>query len=61
MAFERFTTIYDIVDKSLEIIIDNNTGYYDITKIIKHIENKNNEVINNFKVEPVGANLNNVK
>ncbi len=44
----RFSTIHDVVDKSLEIIIDNDTGYYNITKIIKYIES--NKVTDNFEV-----------
>ncbi len=59
MASERFTTIFDVVDKSLEIIIDNNTGYYNITKIIKHIENNGSEVTGNFKLQPTGCSLKN--
>ncbi len=50
MSSERFTTIYDVVDKSLEIIVDNNTGYYNITKIINYIGNIGNNDNNNKNI-----------
>ncbi len=50
MSSERFTTIYDVVDKSLEIIVDNNTGYYNITKIINYIGNVKNNDNNNKNI-----------
>ncbi len=61
MASERFTMIFDVVDKSLKIIIDNDTGYYNITKIIKHIENNGSEVTSDFKLAGIPASLKNTR